>query len=121
MYALKPGWTRKVKNTNHKWKSILNLFHPNIENLDKHGASWLVCQDEQNHFWKDTFQAYSMFCKRVKPISPSDILAEPLFSNRNINLDNLHFNKNKWIERNVCYIANLCKEDELIFQVTQLL
>lgn len=78
MQALKLGWMRNLRTTTHKWKSIITLSHPNLENLEKLGPNCLLSQGEQNLFWKDMFQAYKMFCNKIKPSNATEPSMEPL-------------------------------------------
>ena len=106
--ALKLIWVRKLKTSNHKWKSILKVSYPKVLLLEQLGSSLDVKDCHLNKFWAHVFQVwYREFSRKKYAEKSEELAAEPLFCNDNIQVE--FFYKN-WIDSGVCYIKSILNE-----------
>ena len=109
--SLKLTWINKLKNSNHKWKTIIVHQCPDIENIDLYGPSIFVKRPIPNAFWKNVFTVYESFRYQIIPKSQEAVLAEHLFYNNNIKIGKQSIFLQNWVENNVFCIGHLIKEN----------
>ncbi|WP_419609554.1 reverse transcriptase family protein [Thiolapillus sp.] len=109
--ALKLIWVRKLKTSNHKWKSILKVSYPKVLLLEQLGSSLNVKDCHLNKFWAHVFQAYREFGRKIYVEKSEELAAEPLFCNDNIQVENRNIFYKNWIDSGVCYIKSILNED----------
>ena len=109
--ALKLTWIRRTSNENEKkWKTILMKQAPEIENINKFGAS-ILKNKKVNPFWNDVFKSYEDLHVKHKPNTSEELLAEPLFLNEHFKIDKKSFYFQDWIENGILTVRSLVKED----------
>lgn len=108
--AMKLTWVKKLNFSNHKWKSVIGEICPFVKELDKYGYDIPINKKCTNAFWRDTFQAYKTFGKKVHIDDPSDLLAENFFYNENVKLGGKMICFKEWIEKGVCQIVDLVNQ-----------
>ena len=81
--ALKLIWLRKLKTSDHKWKSIIKASYPKVLLLEQLGSS-LPIEENLNKFWTRVFQAYNEFGRKIHVEKSEELIAEPIFCNGNI-------------------------------------
>lgn len=108
--ALKLIWIRKLNMSNHMWKNIIQTVYPKANLLEKLGSSYNNDLFHVNRFWSDVFQAYREIGLKVKPQTPDELNAEPIFLNENIKIGNKVIFYKLWLNRGVCFIRNVLDE-----------
>jgi hypothetical protein len=106
IHALKLMWIRKLVHSKHKWTEIIKLVNKKILCIEKIG-NCLNDGRKVNVFWRDVFNAYEVFGKKVALEHLNDIVLEPIFCNTNILVGNKTIFYSDWIEKNVYNIGNL--------------
>ena len=107
MNALKLTWLKKLQHTGHKWKNILTVLYPDVDRLHKFGPSIYSKTNHINKFWEDTFTVYEELRYKVKLETSEDLLAEPLFYNRNIHIERKDIFYREWFTKDVYKIGHL--------------
>ena len=113
--ALKLTWFRKFFNCDHKWKYILLSTYPEMRNLHKYGPSIYADLNHTNYFWKHVFEAYEQFSYKVKPKTPDELLTEPLFFNKNIQIGNSCVHLKSLLRKEVYMIGHLIDDTEQFY------
>ena len=109
--ALKLAWVKRLFNENAaKWKLLLKKKIPEIVNFEKYGAD-LFEKKNINPFWNDVFKAYTNLNIKFTPNSQEELLAEPLFLNKNFKIGKKTFSFQEWITHNVLTVGALVKRD----------
>ena len=109
--ALKLIWIRKLKTSEHKWKSIIKLTYPKVVWFEQLGSSLHFQEHKVNKFWSCVFMAYKEFGKQIHVENSEELVAEPIFCNQNILVGNrIIFYKN-WIDKGVCHIKNMLNDN----------
>ena len=109
--ALKLIWIRKLKTSEHKWKSIIKSTYPKVVWFEQLGSSLHFQEHEVNKFWSHVFMAYKEFGKQIHVENSEELVAEPVFCNQNILVGNrIIFSKN-WIDKGVCHIKNMLNDN----------
>ena len=88
--ALKLIWIRKLKTSEHKWKSIIKSAYPKVVWFEL-GSSLHFQEHEVNKFWSHVFMAYKEFSKQTHVENSEELVAEPFFCNQNILVGNRIF------------------------------
>ena len=91
--ALKLIWIRKLKTSDHKWKSIIKSTYPKVAWFEQLGSSFHFQEHEVNKFWSHVFTAYEEFGKQIHVENSEELVAEPVFCNQNILVGNINFFK----------------------------
>ena len=69
-------------------------------------------------FWEHTFNAYTLFCKAVSPITSSELLSEHVIFNENVQIGGRVPPYTTWIDKSVYCIAHFLKNNgEFISQI----
>ena len=55
--------------------------------------------ENHNKFWSKVFQAYDQLASKINIENPEDMLAEPIFGNKNIKIENKVILYKKWIKK----------------------
>ena len=84
--ALKLIRIRKLKTSEHKWKSIIKSTYPKVMWFEQLGSS--LQEHEVNKFWSHVFMAYKEFGKQIHVENSEELVAEPIFCNQNILVGN---------------------------------
>ena len=108
--SLKLSWIRKLVTGNHGWTHIIQAQFPTVKFLNKCGSKLPIGKTYLNRFWLHTFQAYNKFYKKIKLDNPEEVVAEPIFFNENINVNDKLLKVVEWIEYGVykiCHFLNL--------------
>lgn len=109
--ALKLTWIKRIFNKNSaKWKFVLNKKIPEIANIGKYGAD-LLSRTNINPFWNDVFKAYTHLNMKYTPNTPEELLAEPLFLNKNFKINKETFTFADWTDQNITTVEALVKRD----------
>ena len=109
--ALKLIWIRKLKTSEHKWKSIIKSTYPKVVWSEQLGSSLHFQEHKVNKFWSHVFMAYKEFGKQIHVENSEELVAEPIFCNQNILVGNrIIFYKN-WIDKGVCHIKNMLNDN----------
>ena len=118
--ALKLTWLRKLLNDdNHvKWKLILNTYFDSMHKLREFGGAEHY-ENYTNPFWKDVFISYEILWDKVEVIKIDDFVAEPLFLNKKIKIDNKVIIWNKLHSNNILRIKDLMDDKGNILTLTQ--
>ena len=111
MNALKITWIKKIINSTHKWKTLLNNSCLILKHIEDIGAD--VPLQNLNFFWKDVFKAYGGLCNTMSVIESTDFLAEPLFYNKKFTIAKKVIFKETWFLNGIKaafhpYVNNLC-------------
>ena len=89
--ALKVSWVRRlISSSNQPWSTLFNDIIGNKINLIEYGPDYLKTLKTKNLFWKSTFQAYTDYCKKYKPLSITHKLQSPIWYNPEISIETLH-------------------------------
>ena len=104
--ALKLTWIRKLINTKHKWRCIIQTVNEKVLLIKKLGTC-LGINNNMNPFWKDVFNAYNFMGKQIKSYCLEEICSEPLFCNNNILVGEKTVFFPEWIEKDVYTIKSL--------------
>ena len=103
--ALKLIWIRKLKTSEHMWKSIIKSTYQKMSWFERLGSSLHFQEHEVNKFWSHVFMAYKEFGKQIIHVENSEeLVAEPIFCNQNILVGNRFFLNNNWIDKGMCHI-----------------
>ena len=62
--ALKLIWIRKLKTSDHKWKSSIKPVYPKVLLFEQLGSSLLTAEHNFSKFWCHVFKAYKEFGKK---------------------------------------------------------
>ena len=89
--ALKLIWIRKLKTSEHKWKSIIKSTYPKLAWFEQLGSSLHFQEHEVNKFWSHVFMAYKELGKQIHVENSEELVAEPIFCNQNILIGNIFF------------------------------
>ena len=109
--ALKTTWLRRALNEKAgKWKIILMKQIPELLNIKKFGGMFLK-NKKVNNFWKDVFSSYEAFHASLIPSTSEELLAEPLFLNEKLKIDNKTFVFQDWVAKGILTAGSLIKED----------
>ena len=109
--ALKLIWIRKLKTSEHNWKSIIKSTYPKVVWFEQLGSSLHFQEHEVNKFRSHVFMAYKEFGKQIHVENSEELVAEPIFCNQNILVGNrIIFYKN-WIDKGVCHIKNMLNDN----------
>ena len=98
MNALKLIWIRKFKTSTHKWKNVAAAVYREILQFEQLGSA-VPYVENQNKFWSNVFQAYDQLASKVNIEKPEEMLAEPIFCNRNIKIGNKVIFYKKWVKK----------------------
>ena len=109
--SLKLSWVRNLCFGSSKWRHIIGSVYPDLLQLDKFGNNVPINKYNFNDFWSDVLKSYNFFSKQVDVQNQTDILAERLFYNDNIKLDNNVLFIRSWFNKGVTSIANLLNEN----------
>ena len=84
------------------------------------GSEWskTIALSLQNPFWKDVFFSWDIFLRTVAPINDIDKLSVPLWYNKNISLENMHFAN--WAAKGVLFPADIIQEDGNLMTLTDI-
>ena len=115
--ALKLTWIKKLYTGKPKWKQILKANCPEIDTLDNYGSTHLL-NSECNLFWKDTFNAFTLFSSNVTLGNEQEILSEPLFHNNRFQIGNKPFHFQKWTGKNIFFVKDLIDENGAFLNYT---
>ena len=105
--ALKLTWIQKLQKTEHKWKDILTHVYPDINKTQILGPGLYGNSNHANKFWEDVFKIYDQFWYKSKPSTAEELLAEPIFHNRNVQIGNKIIFHRDWINKGVYKIGHL--------------
>ena len=86
--ALKLIWIKKLKTSEHKWKSIIKSTYPKVVWFEQLGSSLHFQEHKVNKFWSHVFMAYKEFSKQIHVENSEELVAEPIFCNQNILVGN---------------------------------
>ena len=89
--TLKLIWIRKLKTSEHKWKSIIKSTYPKVVWFEQLGSSLHFQEHKVNKFWSHVFMAYKEFDKQIHVENSEELVAEPVFCNQNILVGNRIF------------------------------
>ena len=89
--ALKLIWIRKLKTSEHNWKSIIKSTYPKVVWFEQLGSSLHFQEHEVNKFRSHVFMAYKEFGKQIHVENSEELVAEPIFCNQNILVGNRIF------------------------------
>ena len=108
--ALKLIWIRKLKTSDHKWKSIIKASYPKVLLHEQLGSSlkFLLRMKTLTNFGL-VFQAYKEFGRKIYVEKSEELIAEPIFCNDNVQVGKkiVGLKKiKKWIDKGVCCIRN---------------
>ena len=109
--ALKLMWIRRLETTTHRWKNVVLRIYPILSDFSKYGPNFLCEISKNNLFWKDTFRAYKVLFKTVTPNTISELLAQPVFFNDAIEINNRPIAQKKMIRNGIYCIRNFVKAD----------
>ena len=118
--SLKLKWISKIfGDKQSKWIKMLQKEFADIFSAHKFGPRKLEMATS-NPFWKDVFNAYTVFFNKIEILQPEDFLMEPIFFNDKFKVDNkiLHFPD--WIGKGIIYIKDLLKDDGSFFSMVEL-
>ena len=109
--ALKLSWIKKIldPNNNSPWKILLldileNFGYENMWHLQKEGL--YIVSKSLNPFWKNVVQAWGEITS-ISATAPETVLAQPLWYNKQIKIDNKSIFKKKWIKSGIFFINDL--------------
>ena len=87
--ALKLIWIRKLKTSEHMWKSIIKSTYQKMSWFEQLGSSLHFQEHEVNQFWSHVFMAYKEFGKQIIHVENSEeLVAAPIFRSDNILVGN---------------------------------
>ena len=109
--ALKLISIRKLKTSDHKWKSIIKSVYPKVLLFEQLGSSLPTGEHNFNKFWCHVFKAYKEFGEKIRLENSEELVAEPIFCNDNIRVGNRTVFQKSWIDNRVCYIKHILNEN----------
>ncbi|XP_076453470.1 uncharacterized protein LOC143288729 [Babylonia areolata] len=109
--SLKLTWIRKVGKTHHKWKNIAMANFPVLNDIHKYGPEITLSFAQTNIFWTDVFNAYKEFFYKIDCNTSAELLAEPVFYNRRIQIGKTFIRGKTWIDKGICCIAHFLLEN----------
>ena len=83
---------------------------PEIDNFKKYGAM-LLEEKNINPFWNDVFKAYGSLNDAYIPLTPEELLAEPIFFNKKFKIDKKAIFFPEWTVAGVYAVGALVKTD----------
>ena len=117
-HSLKMSWIKKLLNpeTFAPWKTLVlnnmeGLGGNNIWYLRKEGLEKI--SNKINSFWKCVVNSWSQIESKVM-ITPKDILAEPIFLNNNIRINNKIFFYKEFCKKDIFFINDIIDDNGTI-------
>ena len=83
---------------------------PSFSRLHEFGTSIPESRHCHNVFWKQVFKAYETYSLNIKPDNQEELLAEPVFYNKNILRDSSVIKPNQLFKNGYVYIWNFVDE-----------
>ena len=109
--ALKLIWIRKLKTSEHKWKSMIKSTYPKVVWFEQLRSSLHFQEHEVNKFWSHVFMAYKEFGKQIHVENSEELVAELIFCNQNILVGNRIILYKNWIDKGVCHMKNMLNDN----------
>ena len=111
--GLKSTWIRRLLTDNNAaWKKLVsNLF--NSEKLIKTGSGYIdeIQGTLKNKFWLDVLSAYKEIQNKSLIYNSEDFLSQPLWYNKNIQINNKSVFYQSWFNKGIIYFNDLLNED----------
>ena len=100
-------------------EEIFRCAYSKIADLDKLGPSLYKHHTHTNEFWKDFFCIYERIRYKIKPQTAEELLAEPLFLNDEILVENKPIYYQTWVRKEIYSIGHLVHETGEIYTYEQ--
>ena len=109
MHSLKLSWLRRLLTEDKKWKNIIENTFPDLYNFSKFGIDFTErdLKEIKNPFWKDVFNAWVLFGRKVEVTTWNDFLAQPLWFNPLVKVGGKTICYKKMVKKNILFIADL--------------
>ena len=109
---LKISMYKKIVNDNYL-KTISYAMYPLLANLEKLGQEYIyfVINNVKNTLWVDILKNLKKILEIKQPSSFNEFIAEDIFYNKNICINNKYVFFNSWVVNNVTKIYQLTKDD----------
>ena len=101
--------SKDFSNENKKIHDLLKFNNNTIFNCLTYGSDYVKKQLKSisNPFWRDSFQHYVIFAKKLTPKTFSDLTSMPLWYNENINAGGTSLYKPNFAEKGILFINDL--------------
>ena len=99
-------------NTNHKWKNIVLVKYPFINQRERYGPKVGYTYPKCNAFWNQISNAYDAFYNKIRPTNIREVLSEPVCFNERIKVGNTFLAHKNWIDTGIYYcVAHFLNEE----------
>jgi hypothetical protein len=113
--GLKISWIRRVLTKSDKWTLFAKSKLPEI--LFESGANQInTFKYIDNPFWRDVALAWAEYNNIIKPQNIENILNEPIWFNKHINLGYIE----SWHKKGLIYVKHLLDENGVLLSFEQL-
>ena len=114
IFASKAGWLRRLIKYNNDWGLLFKKTFCDPLVITKFGIGIMneVANKSTNPFWKDVLAAYSTVSKNIKPSSFQDMLDTPLWYNKFLLKESVHFPN--WSKANMHFIKDVTDHNGII-------
>ena len=112
MHALKLSWLRRLLTEEKTWMDIIETILPNLYNFCNFGIEFTErdIKEIKNSFWKDVFNAWVIFGRKVEIKNWQDFLRQPIWFNPLVKVGGKTVCFKKMVKKNILFISDLVDE-----------
>ena len=98
-------------NTNHKWKNIVLVKYPFINQIEGYGSKVANTYPKRNAFWNQVFNAYDELYNKIRLTNIREVLNEPSVSTNEFKVGNTFLAHKSWIDKGIYCVAHFLNEE----------